>query len=279
MGGDDKQMNLTKISQKIWQIAGLVAGALFLLGILAIVVGVGFAVFQYKTHHVNGIAVDPMEDKGNLKVTAEYGLPLPLEGSDFYMIPVTLEKKKHGQAREVFSEVASRSSYDSYSSGSYSSYSWGPYYNLVFINKKTGESRPLLTQKGFINGVYLPEKKYDKKDTEIKPTFLLLKIATADTNNDGVINEKDASAGFIASIDGTKLTQVTPDNTQMKWWSYDLASQRLFVEIIHDVNNDKEFDWDDPQTVLSVNVLDPKIAQEFVSTEIKNKIEALLLKK
>lgn len=271
-------MNLTKISQKIWQIVGLAGGVLFLLGILAIVVGIGFSLFQYKTHHVEGLAVQPNDDNGKLKVTVEYRLPLRFEGSDYFVIPVTLEKKKQGQEREAVSSVAYKSSYDSYGSGSYSSYSWGPYYNLVFINKRTGEMRSLLAQKGFINGVYLPEKKYDKKDTEIKPTFLLLKIATADTNNDGVINEKDASAGFIASIDGTKLTQVTPDNTQMKWWHYDSDSQRLFVEIVHDVNKDKKFDWDDPQTVISVNVLDPKAGQEFISSEIKNKIESLLLK-
>lgn len=196
------------------------------------------------------------------------------------MIPVKLEKRKQGQERETVSKVSQRSySYDSkMSSDIYSSY-WGPYFNLVFVNKKTGESRPLLDHKGFIDGVYFPEKKYNKKETEIKPTFLLLKIATADTNRDGVINEKDASAGFIASLDGTKLTQITPDNTQMKWWDYDADSQKLFVEIIKDVNNDQKFNWDDPKTVVSVNVLNPKIGQEFIPTEIKNKIESLLLKK
>jgi len=274
-------MNLTKISGKLWEIVGFAAAILFLLGILAIFVGIGFGVYQYKTHHVNGVAVDPKEDKGKLKVTVEYGLPLSLEESDFFMIPVKLEKKKQGQEREMLrSEVAGRSfSYDS--KMSYSSYSshWGPYYNIVFINKKTGESRPLLANKGYIDGVYFPEKKYDKKETEVKPTFLLLNIATADTNDDGVINEKDASAGFIASIDGAKLTQITPDNTQMRGWFYDSDSQRLFVEIVRDANKDRKFNWDDPQTVVSVNVLDPKTGQEFIPGEIKDKIESVLLKK
>ena len=149
----------------------------------------------------------------------------------------------------------------------------------MFINKKTGELRSLLAEKGFIEGVYFPEKRYDKKDAEVKPTFMLLKIATADTNYDGVINEKDASAGFVASMDGTKLTKVTPDDTQMKWWYYDADSQKLFVEIVHDVNKDKKFNWDDPKTVVTVNVLDPKIGQEFIPGEFKSKIESVLLKK
>ena len=271
-------MNLTKVSHKIWEIVGLALGILFLLGILAMFVGIGFAVFQYKTHHVEGLAVNPKEDKGKLKVTVEYGLPLPLDGSDFLIIPVTLEKKKQGEEREALSqEVSYKSNYESFSSSDYPSYHWGPYYNLVFMNKKTGESRPLLAEKGFIGGVYFPEKKYDQKDTEIKLTFLLLKIAKTDTNDDGVINEKDASAGFIANMDGSKLTQVTPDHTQMKWWHYDSDSQKLFVEIVHDSNNDRKFNWDDPRTAVSINVLDPKMGQEFVSTEIKNEIESLLL--
>ncbi len=272
-------MNLAKISQKIWQVVGLAVGVLFLLGVLATVVGIGLMVYQYKTHHVEGIAVGPNEDNGKLKVTVEYGLPLPSEGSDYLMIPVKLEKRKQGQERDAYREVSSYS-YDKMGSSSYSSYSyWGPYYNLVFINKKTGESRPLLSHKGYIDGVYFPEKTYEKKDTEIKPTFLLLKIAMADTNHDGVINEKDASAGFIVSPDGTKLTQVTPDNTQMRWWRYDVDSHKLFVEIIQDANNDRKFNWDDPETVVSVNVLEPKAGEEFIPIEIKNKIDSLLLKK
>ena len=181
-------MNLAKISQKIWQIVGFAVGVLFLLGVLVTVVGIGFMVYQYKTHHVEGVAVNQKEDRGKLKVTVEYGLPLPLEGADFFIIPVTLEKKRQGQEREAVSQVAYKSSYDSYGSSSYSSYYWGPFYNLVFISKKTGESRSLLAEKGFIDAVYFPERRYDKKDGEVKPTFMLLKIATADTNYDGVIN-------------------------------------------------------------------------------------------
>lgn len=272
-------MNLTKISQKIWQVVGLAAGVLFLMGILAMIVGIGYTFFQYKAHHVGGLAVNPKDDNSKLKIAVEYGLPLPLEGSDFWVIPVTLERREQGKERDMaHRELESKSSYDGYGSSSYYPY-WGPYYNLVFISKKTGELRSLLAKKGFIGGVYFPEKRYDKRDTEIKPTFLLLKIATADTNADGMINEEDASAGFIASIDGTKLTQVTPDNTQMKWWHYDAESKKLFMELIHDVNQDRKFNWDGPQTVVSVNVLDPKIGQDFVPVEIRNKIEAVLMKK
>jgi len=274
-------MNLVKISQKLWEIVGLLVAILFLLGILAVFVGVGFGAYQLRAHQVNGVAVNPEGDKGKLKTTVEYGLPLPFEESDFFMIPVKLEKKKQGQEREaVYSKAASKSyGYDgrvsSYGDASYG----GPLYNIVFINKQTGESRPLLSQKGFIDGVYFPETKYGKKEEKIKPTFLLLEIATADTNHDGVINEKDASAGFIASVDGIKLTQVTPDNTRMRQWRYDADSKKLFLEIVRDANRDQRFNWDDPQTVVSVDVFDPQMGQEFIPEKVKGNIESVLLEK
>ena len=161
-------MNPTKILEKIFQIVGLAVGILFLIGILVFAVGIGFTFFQYKTHHVEGIAVGPNEDTGKLKVTVEYGLPLPPEGSDYLMVPVKLEKRDPRQERDAYREISSYS-YDKMGSGSYSSYAyWGPCYNLVFINKKTGESRPLLAHKGYIDGVYFPEKAYEKRDAVIK---------------------------------------------------------------------------------------------------------------
>ena len=271
-------MELNKIKNTIWEVVGLALGVLFLLGIVATFVGAGYLFFQYKRHSVEGVAVEPGEEKSDLKLTVQYEIPLPVEGTDFLIIPVTLAKKKQAQERERLREVASSSSYDrSIVSDIYSHY-WGPYYNLVFINKKTGESRLLLTKKGYIEGIYLPEKRYDEKEPEKKPTFLILKIATVDTNKDGIINGKDATAGFIASLDGTKLTQVTPDNTQMGWWRYAAESQMLFMEVVRDVNNNRKFNWDDPKAVLSVNILDPKMGQEFVTTEIKNEVETILKK-
>ncbi len=272
-------MNLTKISNKIWEIVGLALGILFLLGIAGILFGGIYGFFQYRAHRIQGLMLDPEQEKGNLKTTVEYGLPLAVEGSDFFMIPVTLEKKKQGEERGMLRREMSlkTSSYDS----DYSSYSpyGGPYYNLIMMNKKTGESRPLLSDKGFISGIYFPEKSYSKKEVEPKLTFMLLRISKTDTNADGMINERDASSGFLASIDGAHLTQVTPDHTQMRSWNFDSETQRLFIEVVQDANRDQKYNWDDPQIVLSVNVATPQMGQEFIPAEIKSKIQSVLLSK
>lgn len=275
-------MNLTKLSQKIWEIVGLAVAVLFLLGILALFVGIGYAIFQYKAHHVGGLPIETPENTGDLKIAVEYGLPLPYEESDYFMIPVKLEKRKPGEAREMESaprRVSKGVSYEgSISSGSYFPY-WGPFYNVIFIHKKTKETHPLLLNKGYIQGVYFPEKRFEEKDQKIKPTFILFRIATRDTNHDGFINEKDASAGFLAGVDGTGLTQVTPDETQMHGWYYDPNEKKIFIEVVQDANKDLKFNWDDPQTVVGVNVLAPKIGQEFVSSETKKQVESILLRK
>jgi hypothetical protein len=277
-------MNISKLKNSIWEIVGLATGILFFIGILAMLGGIGYGIYQYARHHVGGIAVEPGKDKSwsDLKLTVQYELPLPVDDIDYFIIPVSLEKKKQGEEREfVRRETVNQSVSMDYSSssasGSYSSY-WGPFYNLVFVNKKTGAAQPLLNQKAYIDGVYFPEKKQGEKAAEKKPAFILLEIATADTNHDGIINGKDAVLGFVAGLDGTNLTQVTPDNTQMGWWRYDALSQSLFVEVVRDANQDRKFNWDDPKSLVSVNVSDPKMGQEFIPEEVKSKIETLLKK-
>ncbi|HLD49642.1 MAG TPA: hypothetical protein VJC08_00435, partial [bacterium] len=80
-------------------------------------------------------------------------------------------------------------------------------------------------------------------------------------------------------LDGTKLTQITPDRTQMGWWRYDSVSKVLFVEAVRDMNGDNKYNWDDPKVMLSVDVNAPGMGREIVPQEIKDKVEAILKKR
>ena len=280
-------MDLDKLKKKLWDVFGFLMAVLFLLGAVAIFAGIGYGIYQFKRHYVDGIAVEtPEEDdgKGGLQLTVQYRTPLPVESSDYWIIPVDLEKKKAGDAgADRENERVSQSSLERYDSGMSSDfysygYGWGPCYNLVFIRKNTGESSLLLDRKGYILQIYIPEKRLRKKGAEKKPEFILLKMAAADTNHDGKINGKDASPGYLVSLDGTKLTQITPDRTQMGWWRYDSVSKVLFVEAVRDMNGDNKYNWDDPKVMLSVNVNEPKMGQEIVPQGIKDKVEAILKK-
>lgn len=273
-------MDFDKILSRIWKIVGISVGAIFLVGFLIMIAGIAFSFIGQKRHHVEGLAVGQQNNRGELKLSVEFGLPISVSELDYFIIPVRLEKRKHGEEREgAYSRVSSLKSYDgdSWGSGSYSYSYGGPYYNLIFVNKLTGELKTLLSEKGYIGSIYFPEKSYKKEEDGQKLTFLLIEMARHDTNHDGVINQKDASAGFIATLDGAKLTQVTPENAQMKWWYFDEKARKLFIEIVHDMNKDKKFNWDDSQTVLVVDLQDPKMGREIVSEEIKNSIQKQLL--
>ena len=279
-------MSLDKLKKKLWDVFGFLVAVFFLLGAVAVFAGIGYGIYQFKTHYVDGVPVENDEDggKGGLQLTVQYQTPLPVEGGDYWVVPVNLEKKKQGQAEEGrANQRLSGSSLERYDSGMSSdfysySYGWGPCYNLVFINKKTGESRLLLEHKGYIAQIYIPEKRREKGEAVEKPEFMLLKMAAADTNHDGKISGKDAMPGYLVSLDGTKSTQITPDRTQMGWWRYDSAAKTLFVEAVQDLNGDNKYNWDDPKVMLSVNINEPKMGQEIVPQGIKDKVEAILKK-
>jgi hypothetical protein len=272
-------MDFDKILSRIWRIVGISVGVVFLAGFLIMVVGMLFSFVGHKRHHVEGLAVDSRSSDEELKLSVEFGLPLSVSELDHFIVPVRLEKRKYGEERiGLYSRASASKSYDgdSWGRGSYSYGYGGPYYNLIFVNKLTGESRALLADNGYITSIYFPEKNYNKEKDAVRPTFMLIEMARYDTNNDGVINQIDASAGFIAALGGLKLTQVTPENAQMKAWYFDEKVRKLFIEIVRDINNDKKFNWDDPQTVLVVDLESPQMGREIVSEKIRNLIQKQL---
>lgn len=271
-------MNFNKINSWIWKAVVFLAGAAFLISILVGLISVAVSFVKYKIRHVGGVHVgadNQAEDIAGFKVVTQYELPLNTDGGDYFIVPVTLEKKKLGEERS-FSQVQKVSSYDSYGSSGGSFYGSGPYYNLVFIHKKTGETKPLLQKKGFIEGVYFPEKDYRDKAKVTPLTFLLYRIATTDTNQDGVLNGKDALTGYTSNVDGTNLVQITPENTKMDGWRYDSEAKTLFVKVVNDSNKDNKFKWDDTEALLAVDVLIPKVGKEVISEDIKSKISMIL---
>ncbi len=271
-------MNMNKVIGLVWKIVALATGILFLGLILMGVIGAGVSFLRYKMHSVEGVAVEAGKNKpdlAGLKVIVQYELPLSVNGLDHFIVPITLEKKKVGETRP-FASSPRMSSYSDYSDSRYFSEMYGPFYNLVFIDKTTGVSKLLLEQKGFIQNVCFPEKSYSEKEDKTPPTFIFYRMALVDTNGDGVLNEKDALPGYVSNADGTHLSQVTPANTSVTSWRYDPEGKKLFIEVIRDLNQDRKFNWDDPKTILAVNVLDPKLGDEIVPVDLKAKAEAIL---
>lgn len=272
-------MNIDKFNKIIWSIIGIV----ILLGILASVGVTVYSIFRYNRYHPDGIEIQAGQGATKEKayvLKTVYEMPLLTEGSDFFVVPVSLKKiSKSQEAERYLSKSSDASSWESrsYSKVDYMGYNYfeEPCHNLIFINKKGGQAYKLLNERVYIDAVFFPEKKYLPEEKS-KPTFILLKIGKKDTNGDGTINGKDALAGFLVGLDGKNLTQITPSDTNMVSWRYDQDSKKLFVKIVEDINGDKKFTEEDREKILIVDTEALSMGQEFVPEAIKKDIDSVI---
>ncbi|MDP3919255.1 MAG: hypothetical protein Q8R76_00390 [Candidatus Omnitrophota bacterium] len=267
-------MNFTKIHNTIWSIIGLLISFAILIGI----VWAGIGIFNSFRYRPGGIGVEATEAKGKLALKTVYEMPLLIEGSEYFMTPVSL--KKVDEADEGISQ-RDRSMYSSemseYASIGNIAYNYfrGPCHNLVFTHKKTGESKLLFEERVYIDAIYFPEKTYDA-DEKTPPSFVLLKMGKNDTNGDKLLNDKDAMAGYVVGVDGKNLFEITPPRTSMQWWRYDSDSNRLFIEVIEDSNRDNKYTNADQIITIGVDINAPAVGEELVPDAIRKRIEGIM---
>ena|GEM_PF-1522429 len=272
-------MDLNKFNTIIWSIIG----AFILFGVLLGTGSAAIGLFSYQRHHADGIAAPAAPDTARelspvLKTV--YEMPLITEGSDYFIIPVSLKKVTPSRESGRYSARASDSSSwesRSYTAVDYMDYNYfnRPCHNLIFINKKDGHAEKLLHERAYIASISFPKRK-SAAEEKTKPSFILMKIGKTDTNGDGTINDNDALAGYLTSLDGRNLTQITPSDANMTSWQYDQDSKKLFVRIIEALNNDKQFNEDDQEKIMVVDTEMPGMGQEFVPASIKKEIESVL---
>lgn len=272
-------MNIDKFNKVIWSIIGIV----ILLGILAGLGSIVYSIFRYNRYHPDGIEIQAGQEAAKEKsyvLKTVYEMPLLTEGSDFFVVPVSLKKvSKSQEAERYLSKYSDASSWESrsYSKVDCIGYNYfeGPCHNLIFIDKKSIQAYKLLNERAYIGAVFFPEKKYLSEEKS-RPTFILLKIGRKDTNGDGTINGKDALAGYLVGLDGKNLTQITPSDASMASWRYDQDSKKLFVKIVEDMNRDKKFTEEDREKILIVDTEAPSMGQELIPEAIKKDIDSVI---
>ncbi len=273
-------MDLDKVNKIIWTIIGTV----FLFVILLSVGGTVWGLLSFRRHHPDGIEAQPGKDAGKERsyvLKTVYEMPLLTEGSDLFVVPVSLKKVSRDEDTGLYGSSRARgsSSWDSssYSKVDYMGYNYfnGPCHNLLFIDKKSGKTEKLLNERAYIGAVFFPEKK-SQPEEKSRPTFILLKIGKVDTNGDGTINDKDALAGYLVGLDGKNLTQITPSGSNMSSWRYDQDSKKLFVQVVDDTDGDKKFTEEDRERILVVDTEKPGMGQELVPAAIKKEINKVI---
>ncbi len=192
-----------------------------------------------------------------------YGELIFPEQSDYFMIPVGFEGDEKS-AKSLFSP-------DVYRDSAYDRMSLMTIYNLIFHNRRTGESHLLLSENTLISSFQLINEENEAGEP-IKNQFVFVEVIPKDTNQDGNRDRQDAVIGYIADASGKNLNQVTPDNTQLVFWQIDKPLRVLLLKVVQDTNNDRKFMGEDDISFIKVPLVNPGIGPDIITPEMRQQI-------
>lgn len=194
-----------------------------------------------------------------------FGDPIFAHGSEYVMSPYFVQVQEYQLKSASLDEFDGQFGSVTLFYGSYfRSVNWN---NLAFYHPETGDSHLLLDRRAIITRFWHPAKP-SKDDQDQQPSVLILGIAEKDTSGDGLIDHRDASAGYIADLAGRSLTRITPDATDMAGFSFDEKGERLYVKIRRDTNGDSKFDHRDQTHYIVVDLASPGIGVPLISAEL-----------
>jgi hypothetical protein len=195
--------------------------------------------------------------------TISYGELIFPAQSDYFMIPVGFEGDGKS-SKSVFSKEIYRDS-------AYEDMSRMTIYNLIFHNRRTGESHLLLSENTLISSFQLINEENDQGQA-IKNQFVFVEVIPEDMNQDGNRDRQDAVIGYIADAAGKNLKQVTPDNTQLVFWQIDKPLGTLLLKVVQDSDNDRKFTGKDDISFIKVPLSKPGIGPDIITPEMRQQI-------
>ncbi|KST62986.1 hypothetical protein [Mastigocoleus testarum] len=182
--------------------------------------------------------------------------------SDYLLIPVGISPDKNEQREGLFSRKSNKST---------------NFYNIIFYNKKTGETSLLLNKQAIIKSFNFLEIDVPPIAEQAKKTsknVWLYRMITTDTNQDGKLDDLDAIIGYISDFAGKNLLQITPPNTQLVNWSVLPEQGEVLIKLINDSDKDLKFTDKDKINFIKVDLNKPKIGTNFINNELEQKIKS-----
>ncbi|AFY84963.1 hypothetical protein [Oscillatoria acuminata] len=192
-----------------------------------------------------------------------YGELIFPQQSDYLIIPVGFQGDGKS-SKSVFSQ-------DVYRDSASDRMSLMTIYNLIFHNRRTGESHLLLSENTLISSFHLINEENEAGEP-IKNQFVFLEVIPEDTNQDGNRDRQDAVIGYIADTSGKNLQQVTPDNTQLVFWQIDKPLGLLLMKVLQDSNNDRKFTGEDDISFIKVPLNKLGIGPDIITPEMRQQI-------
>jgi hypothetical protein len=227
-----------------------------------------------------GLRVGPQHGR---KVEAHpfYADPIVMPWSQYVMVPFWMHEPQTQAKMEFFSGSSqwSGSSADQAVSlgkafGDYVMAA-GHWNNLIFCERGSDRCKLLLDRPAVICRAYFPQM-ITKGQAEI----LLFGIADKDTNGDGYINARDAVVLYASQADGSHLTRLTPEGTQVTSIVDGGIPDVIYVRVLRDSNGDRQFvEGEDEAVILRVNLRSTGEGQEVIGEEAKRRVREIVEKR
>ncbi|MEM7726126.1 MAG: hypothetical protein AAF208_07090 [Cyanobacteria bacterium P01_A01_bin.45] len=179
------------------------------------------------------------------------------EKSDHILIPVSISPDKNQEREGIFNRNSKKTE---------------NYYNIIFYSKSSGETSLLLNKEAIIKSFDFIEVTQE----DSTQGFWIYKIIENDTNNDNMMNHKDAMIAYISDSSGKNLRKITPDNTQLINWSLIPNQEEIIIKVLEDTDKDKNFSELDRATFLKVSLSKPQIGNEIIKDELEKKIKSYI---
>lgn len=163
--------------------------------------------------------------------------PSFLDYSDYAIIPIGIlaeSGKFSGYDSELLSQVGWLSSSVIHLSGNRLITT-----NILFYDPTTNVVNPLLDKKAIITELdYLYEENEESIET---PQLLAYAVIEDDTNQDGILNRRDATILYLSDLSGNELQQISPNETQIQFWEYIPKLNSLLFKVREDRDQNNNF--------------------------------------
>ncbi len=147
------------------------------------------------------------------------------------------------------------------------------YWNVVFYNYKTSESKLLEPTKKILIGGYSFDyySSYPNNavsagsiETHKETPYIFYTVYSDDYNRDKKLGTDDPAYFYVSNDDGSNFKQVSPQNISITQKTFPKNNSFLLLEGLKDSNNDKKFDSDDEKVYYKVNMTDTALKVEEI---------------
>lgn len=134
--------------------------------------------------------------------------------------------------------------------------------NLVFYNLLSGESYPLVNDSIHILSFALHK--------EFELPLIFYRVVKEDYNEDEKFNSFDPVMLYVSNLDGSDFKQITPEDEYFIDYTLYKQTNSILIKTAIDSNKDKKYLVDDETNFRSMQLSEPKFAENIFNSAIKD---------